>query len=177
MYKERMRFRLFRYFQTVADTPGSDFEGMTVADTPGSDLRGRMLCASALLAVFLLAGCHSPDRAKIVGQWKIAEASKLSQKIGGAEDSDSDDSKMTIHFDRSGKLRTDTSMGNIKSTKQGTWRFLGYDEPKGQMQIECTLGMQTTEHDIEFQNDDTIVWIPPNLAGTSQKVRFIRAKN
>ncbi len=132
----------------------------------------------SLLVVSLLAGCTSSDSAKIVGQWKIAEAAKLSEKIVNDEDADSSESTMTVQFDRSGKLRTNTSMGNIKSTKHGSWRFRGYDELNGQqMQIECTLGMQTTEHDIEFQDDDTIVWIPPNLAGTSQKVRFIRAKN
>jgi hypothetical protein len=130
-----------------------------------------------LLVVSLLAGCLSSDGAKIVGQWELAEAAKLSDKVVNEEEADSGGSTMTIQFDRSGKLQTNTSMGLIKSTKQGTWRFLGYDEPKSQMQIECTLGMQTTEHDIVFQDSDTIDWIPPNLAGTSQKVRFIRAKN
>jgi hypothetical protein len=45
------------------------------------------------------------------------------------------------------------------------------------MKIRCDLAMQSTEHEIEFENPDTIRWIPPNLAGTRQKIRFIRAKN
>lgn len=167
MREDWLVFRLIRCCRTVADASDSDLPD----DRP---IVGHLI---TLLAVSLLAGCAPPDSAKIVGQWEIAEATKLSKKIVNDDDTDSGDSRMTVQFDRSGKLRTNTAMGNIKSTKQGTWRSLGYDEPTGRMQIECTLGMQTTEHDIEFRDDDTIVWIPPNLAGTSQKVRFIRAKN
>ena len=95
-----------------------------------SKVRLNLLCLVALSTVCLLAGCGSSERARLTGRWEIAEAGKLSSRIGNGEDSEPGQSKMTVLFENSGKLSTDTAMGNINSSKQGTWRMIDYDESK-----------------------------------------------
>ncbi len=83
---------------------------------------------------------------------------------------------MSVQFEKSGVLRTETKIASIASTKQGTWKLIGYDSVTAIMQVECTLATQTTVHEIEFEDADTIRWIPPNLAGTTQNLKFVREK-
>ena len=128
------------------------------------------------IAVFgaLLAGCNNSPQSKIIGQWQLDQANRVSNKIAPPGQDDSDPPKMSVVFERSGRLKTVTQMGNIDSTKEGRWKWIAWDESKQVMQLECQLGLQTTQHAIEFEDDDSIRWIPPNMAGTTQKIRFVR---
>ena len=131
-----------------------------------------------VLMLVMLAGCTNSDRARIVGKWQIDQIENVSEKVSFDDGNTASMSqKMTIEFVESGRLRTETRIGSIDSIKEGTWTFLDYENESGLMRVECTLGMQKTEHEIRFEDAETIEWIPPNLAGTSQKVRFVRTGN
>lgn len=134
---------------------------------------------SLLLGASLwLAGCSDADRLRLVGQWEIDQIEEISDRVS-SDDATSVEAatKMSVHFFRSGKLKTETMIGTINSTKNGTWEFQDYQQDQGIMRIECDLAGQNTQHEIEFQDTDTIFWIPPNLAGTRQKIRFLRMRN
>lgn len=88
------------------------------------------------------------------------------------------ESAMRIEFRRNGRLQTLTRMGRINpNPKQGTWKLIaGGNVSDGNITIECTLLGQTTQHEIRFIDEDTIEMVPPNMAGTHQKLRFQRAR-
>lgn len=89
-----------------------------------------------------------------------------------------EESAMRIEFRRNGRLQTLTRMGKITpNPKQGTWKLISGDiASDGKITIECNLLGQTTEHEIRFIDEDTIEMVPPNMAGTHQKLRFLRTR-
>lgn len=143
-----------------------------------SSVRARNLFAAAF--VVLLASCSPTESARLVGTWNIENAQSVSKKVGSeASDAASElesatPEQMTVEFSRGGRLATKTQMGSIDSAKSGSWKFLSYDEDAGKMQIECSLLGQTTQHEVEFVDTKTIKWIPPNMAGTTRRLKFVR---
>lgn len=131
----------------------------------------------------LLAGCNSSNSEsnRIVGDWQIVEVEEVADRVGEASGGEQDEaqpapnpSNMVVQFQSSGRLATETAIGNINSVKNGTWKFLSYSEASNTMQIECNLAGQITEHEIEFMSADLILWVPPNMAGTSNRMQFRR---
>lgn len=138
-------------------------------------LRFVFLFPCLLMAV----GCTGdPDRYRIVGDWELAVADRLVDQVnaGSADQAASEDEppKMVIHFYRSGSLKTQTNMGTVQSVKQGSWKFLSYDGQSGNAKIECRLMDETTEFDVVVVDENTIRLVPPNMAGLTRKMKFIR---
>ena len=138
-----------------------------------------------LLSCLLSAGCGNSQRAKLVGTWEIEQPESLMQRLDEptAEDSAdvdaemSRDPKMLLEFFRNGRLATTTAMGSVKPTpKQGRWEMVSFDEPSQTMIIKCQIGLQESEHEVEFIDADTIKLVPPNMAGLRLKLRFQRKK-
>jgi hypothetical protein len=139
-----------------------------------------------LLSCLLVSGCGDPQRAKLVGTWEIEQADSLMQRL---DESDTNDSaakdaeamstgpQMQLQFFGNGGLTTTTAMGIVIPTpKQGRWEMVSFDETSQQMKVKCQIGLQETEHEIEFIDADTIKLVPPNMAGLSLKLRFQRKK-
>jgi hypothetical protein len=147
-----------------------------------------------LLACLLAVGCGDPDRARIVGIWVIKQpdslmgrlnldaaeeaaqtASRPSDDSGAATTVGMENPKMQIEFRGNGTFSTITQMGWVSpQPKQGRWEMLGFDETKNEMQIQCIIGLQETEHDVEFIDSNTIKLVPPNMAGVKLKITFTR---
>lgn len=81
---------------------------------------------------------------------------------------------MTIRFSPAGELVTETRAGSIDTRKTGRWRLLSGDSTSPTSEIECTLGQQTTRHQIEWLADDSLRMTPPNMAGLTIKLVFRR---
>ena len=128
-----------------------------------------------LIPICLLAGCTrvTEEQRKLIGKWQIADAESVSERVS-SDESTTMSARMSVEFQSSGQFITQTKMGNIDSTKQGTWKIASYDPTENVMKIECVLQMQKTECEIEFLDKDEIKWVPPNMAGTTQKIRFRR---
>ncbi len=136
------------------------------------------------LIACMLTGCGDPIRAKIVGTWTIEQAdnvmSRISRPDSEAVDSpigngrDSPPPKMLISFLKSGRLETSTHMGEVNQEKQGQWKLISFNETTNAMRLLCDIQDQETEHEIEFLDPDTIKLVPPNMAGTTMKIRFKR---
>ena len=131
----------------------------------------------AVMCVVLLAGCSPTETDKIAGKWVIQDVGAISKKVGGEDEPSAGEAKMSVRFERSGRLTTTTAIGEIDSTKNGSWKVLIYDPEQSAITVECMLQGQTTEHEIEFKDDQTIMWVPPNMAGTTKKLRFVRSSN
>ena len=147
----------------------------------------KILCCLCLLA---LGGCGGdPDRNRIVGDWKIATADRLmgqvkampidsASEVGPANLTDdlADDLKprMLIRFYYSGSLATETNMGNVATQKYGSWKFLSYDAQTRTAKIQCKLVDDTTDFDVIVEDENTLRLVPPNMAGLTKKLRFVR---
>ncbi len=83
---------------------------------------------------------------------------------------------ITVTFGRNGALQTQTRTGMIDSTKNGKWTPVENASSDQPAAIECTLMQQTTRHEIEWIDADTIKMTPPNMAGLSIKLMFRRAQ-
>ncbi len=127
-----------------------------------------------LLSIVCCTGCMDRNQAKFIGTWEIETADKVFNRIDMPSPDDMDaGSAMTIRF-QGKRLTTITRMGDELREKQGTWQLLEFDEENQTATIQCTLGLQTTEHDVEFVDEQTIRLVPPNLAGLTLKVNFKR---
>ena len=147
---------------------------------PGAG-RSKMNCKTHILTLGLIAGCLTlagcGDRIdqRLVGKWQITKPDSINRKVSGEQETQQPEQpNMTIEFSSSGKLVTTTQMGKIDSVKTGSWKVLESAKDSNRIKIQCQLGMQTTEHEVEIEGD-AIRWIPPNLAGTKQKILFDRA--
>ena len=127
---------------------------------------------SFLLLCLMLAGCSDPRRQMIVGTWVMDEVELVADQIGNETSAESPN--MLVQFESSGKLLTETTMGSINSQKVGTWKLIEYDAAKKTLVIECDLQQQKTDHEIVFEGESTIRWIPPNMAGTTDEMTFRR---
>ena len=65
-------------------------------------------------------------------------------------------------------------MGNIQGAKQGTWQVVDFDEATNVLKVNCLVGVESTEHAIEFLEEDLIQLVPPNMAGLTLKLKFRR---
>ena len=135
-----------------------------------------------VLACLLFCGCGDPQRSKLYGTWGIETADNLWQRLGETEIAGTSADqpmmsrpRMQIQFRSDGELLTITEMGRMTpAPKQGSWELVAYDSATKQMKIKCTIGLQITEHEIQFIDDDRIELVPPNLAGLSMKLKFKR---
>jgi hypothetical protein len=143
--------------------------------------------ATVVLLLLLASGCSQPPEVrKLSGVWGIESAEQLAQRLGQAagqdllqpeaeEDREDRKPQMKIEFRRNGRLTTYTELGAISPPpKQGRWKLVSSAEEGKEILIECDLAGQTTEHLIRFIDPDTIELVPPNMAGTRQKLRFVR---
>lgn len=137
----------------------------------------------ALLAVTV--GCGDADRARIVGRWEISSDDRVLERIDNAttpEDGsvDIEDSaaplppRMVVQFAQYGALETQTRISNSISEKNGTWSFVSFDPAARTAVVECELMGQTTEHELIFDGDNIVRMVPPNMAGTTKKLKFVR---
>jgi hypothetical protein len=143
---------------------------------------GLLLSASVCACTF--AGCGDSNRAKIIGTWGIDQADTVMSRINNADVNSADPSggqpatagspKMLLKFDRNGRLETTTAMGAVNRNKQGMWKMVSFDESTGSMTIQCDIQLQESEHEITFIDQDTIKLVPPNMAGTTMKLKFKR---
>ena len=135
------------------------------------------------LACLLLAGCSSPERDMLVGQWQIEKAGKILNRIANdpneaadTKENDSSSGRMLLVFHSSGKLQTITQMGAIDREKTGSWELLEYDRLGETSRIRCVLNGQSTEHPIEWLTNGNLKMVPPNMAGTLTKLEFCRVE-
>ncbi len=127
----------------------------------------------------LLAGCSSPERNMLIGQWQLEKAGKISSRIGNPPNEMTDDwstedygGRMLIVFHSSGKLETISQLGAIDRNKTGSWELLSYDRSTRMSQVRCVLNDQTTEHEIDWLDNGNMKMVPPNMAGTLTKLEF-----
>ncbi len=133
-----------------------------------------IILACFFVFAMLLVGCHDPITSKIAGTWEIQKAGRLGKRIN--QDQEKSDSRMRIVFQANGGLVTQTSIGEIQGKKSGAWKLVSFDEETGQMVLSCDLGSGEVRTGIEFVDADTIRLVPPNMAGTKSKLRFVRVK-
>ena len=138
---------------------------------------GRFAVVTAFMLATVLAGCGNPNRTKIIGTWEVESAASITSRLKETkvDSSNSNDSRMSVEFRSNGVLKTQTLMSSMNHQKEGTWKLLSFDESNSTMRLKCILGLQETEHDIEFLDQDTIQMDPPNMAGLEMKLRFTRA--
>jgi hypothetical protein len=144
----------------------------------------RFLVAS--LFACMLAGCGDTNRSKIIGTWGIERADTVMSRISrpdskaegrdGESGLDSSPPKMTLRFLRNGRLETSTSMGSVNQEKKGTWKLIAFDETTNTMTMFCNIQNQESEHEVEFLDQETIKLVPPNMAGTTMKIKFKKQK-
>lgn len=138
--------------------------------------------ASLLLACST--GCTDPQAAPLVGRWVLEKPARVMDRIGGdgadqSRETDSiDDSnsvpRMAITFFSNGKFETQTAMGNVNRQKIGVWQVISLDEATRKMTIRCAIGSEETDHSVELVDGSTIRLVPPNMAGLTMKMRFVR---
>ena len=143
-----------------------------------------ILPAAGLLLLACTIGCSDPNAAPLIGRWVLEKPSKVMQRIDGdradqSRESDSiDDSssmpRMAITFSSNGQFQTATAMGNVNREKNGTWQVISLDEVARKMTIRCTIGSEETDHTVELVDGSTIRLVPPNMAGLTMKMRFVR---
>ena len=123
-----------------------------------------------------LAGCGNANRSKLVGDWGIAQADEVMDRIDASETKPGEpsESRMKLQFHQNGLLETKTKMGAVDQKKQGTWKMLSFDPVENSMVISCEINTQTSEHTITFVDENTIELVPPNMAGLTMKVKFKR---
>ena len=142
------------------------------------------LLLSASLCACTIFGCGDSNRAKIIGTWCIDRADTVMSRITTADTNSwdqHDDSSMTedspkmlLRFYRNGRLETTTAMGAVNRNKQGQWKMVSFNQSTNLMTIQCNIQMQESEHKITFVDQDTIELVPPNMAGTTMKLKFKR---
>ncbi|MFK7769100.1 MAG: hypothetical protein AB8B55_17890 [Mariniblastus sp.] len=140
-------------------------------------LQLRILLASLIACTFF--GCGNPNRAKIVGTWEIDQADRVMDRINEEDLSDQDElendsPKMMIRFLSNGQLKTVTNMGTIKQQKIGTWNLVSANEAANELIVSCEIQSQKSEHEINIIDGNTIKLVPPNMAGTTTKLKFKR---
>lgn len=144
----------------------------------------KFTCCLLLLA---LVGCTGdPDRARIVGDWEIATADRLMGQVNvepldseglvdSADNSEADQPpRMLVRFYNSGYLATETNMGSMSTQKHGNWKFLSYDAQTRTAKIQCKLVDDTTDFDVIVEDENTLRLVPPNMAGLTKKLKFVR---
>lgn len=127
----------------------------------------------------LLAGCTQHEQGKLVGVWQIEQASDVAEQINADEDAANNEgmsSRMSIEFLSSGHLKTTTVMGEIDRIKEGSWNLVSFDKTNQISVIKCTIGLQETEHEVDWIDDNTIELVPPNMAGVDMKLRFVKRR-
>ncbi len=135
------------------------------------------------LACLLLAGCSSPERDMLIGQWQIEKAGKILNRLANDQSESADKNhvdngagQMLLGFHASGELQTITQMGAIDRQNAESWELLEYNRAAQTSQIRCVLNGQSTEHPIEWLTNGNLKMVPPNMAGTLTKLEFCRVE-
>ena len=132
-----------------------------------------LLLASIFACTF--SGCGSSVTNQLVGNWEIAHAEEVAERISqDGDEAQSLGSRMTLTFDGNGKLKTKTLMGAVNREKVGTWEMTSFDEGSKEMKISCEINTQVSEHTVTFVDENTIELVPPNMAGLTMKLKFKR---
>lgn len=132
---------------------------------------------SLLFAVGLLSGCGGELDSRLTGKWKLAQPELLAGKVGQdlateAAELSAETPPMVIEFGAHGSLRTATRMGGIQSDKTGTWEVKSVGPP---LVIAFVLAGTAAETEIEWNGEDQIKMVPPNMAGLTMKLVFQRS--
>jgi hypothetical protein len=145
----------------------------------------RVLAAAGAVGTLSLASCGRQPTG-LVGNWSAQalpksmlqeDASPLDSPNAQEKSADGGETPtMELRFYRNGRLDTVTRLPQIQTHKSGTWRLIHSDPPQRRITIECELLGQTTEHVIEWIDDDTIRLIPPNMAGLKLELDFKRSR-
>lgn len=157
---------------------------LVINDNPNFDCRfNRCSAACAALVLAAFSGCQDTQMARLNGTWQLDQPQRIEARISSTDaspterDSSHDSnqpSRMTLTFYGNGRLKTETAMGSVQGQKNGTWRVISFDEATGNMTIRCKIGLQETDHPVQFEDAETILIQPPNMAGLSMKMRFRR---
>lgn len=149
-------------------------------------MKSNLLILSALASMLFVCavGCSDPNAKPLVGRWVLEKPDRVMERIGGddadlaQETASIDDSnlmpKMAITFESNGQFQTVTAMGNVNREKNGAWQVISLDETAGKMTIRCKIGTEETDHSVELIDGSTIRLVPPNMAGLTMKMRFVR---
>lgn len=142
-----------------------------------------------LLPVLASIGCAGEGERKLAGVWQLDSARSLAARLGsgalpqeGADLTPDDtgpvgaSAGITVTFTAGGAWQTTTRTGQIDTTKSGKWKLLKWDPAGPTATIECSQGQQTSEHRIEWLDDDSVKMTPPNMAGLTIKLVFRRAQ-
>ena len=139
----------------------------------------RFSCLFVLMASVLLAGCHDPEAAKLVGVWTMDKADQLAQRVttDAGEIDASNVAKMSLHFKSGGRLETVTKLGKIDSRKTGRWRVIpsADGDNTGKTKIECSIDQIVSQHEVRWVDDATIRMNPPNMSGQKLIMKFRRS--
>ena len=142
----------------------------------------------ALLACLIFAcmlGCESKTQSKLIGTWVIDDVDSVLEQVNqnsSPSDAESDSSngsspQMTITFKANGTLETATLLGQLNVKKEGVWKIISNQDSDSEltnMKIGCELADQVTQHDIEWVDENSIRFAPPNMAGVDQTFTFHR---
>ncbi len=143
-----------------------------------SSIRVKPILVVILSSLGFLVGCVDANVSRIAGTWELAKADRVANRVGEKPINDEEESeaKMEVIFGKNGTLLTRTHINAINSEKNGTWRFLFYDEHKKEMEVECHLMDQTVNCVLTFLSQDELEMVPPNMAGLTEKLKFRRSR-
>jgi hypothetical protein len=168
----------------LADFPNTVDPVALVMNERQTNFRSPLLLVFTLLVIGVNSGCTDPKAAPLLGRWVLEKPDRVMDRIGGDApggglESDSiDDStampRMAISFFSGGKFQTQTAMGNVNREKNGAWHVISLDEEARKMTIRCSIGSDETDHSIDLIDGSTIRLVPPNMAGLTMKMRFVR---
>ncbi|MDA8563995.1 hypothetical protein N9L06_06035 [Mariniblastus sp.] len=143
-----------------------------------------ILPALASLLLVCAVGCTDANLKPLVGRWVLEKPDRVMERVGGGDadevretdsiDDSSSTPKMAITFNSNGKFQTVTAMGSVNREKNGTWQVISLDEAGRKMTIRCKIGLEETDHSVELVDGSTIRLVPPNMAGLTMKMRFVR---
>ncbi|MEM7782727.1 MAG: hypothetical protein AAF623_05180 [Planctomycetota bacterium] len=153
-------------------------------------MKNELILLTCLVLACTLTGCNQPGMTKLAGQWEIEKPNRIQRRVGQEEvelapetpmgameyQDEPVQPRMSLILRANGTFQTVTQMGAINQSKKGSWRIMDYTEGSKTIRVSFETNIQTSEHEIEFVDEDTIRLVPPNMAGLQLKLRFKRKK-
>ena len=92
------------------------------------------------------------------------------------EQLDDEAGSMTVEFGSDGQLKTATDFPMGGGDKEGTWRWISFDNKTNSAVVETVLNNDSNITTVYFVDDNTIKMVPPNLVALKLEMRFRRAE-